>query len=208
MPGGIAGGELGVFDDAGARDQVEQGGVGEPLGGELVGRDLAVDQRDGRAIGQAMVGRLAGLGRHFSGSLPMISTAVRNVAISIVADPRRVADLAAEVERRGDGRLAVVLGGHELDRGLGQHPVAGGRAAELRQRERAGDLLEEPHLALEQRGRAGHAVGGQQRGENGVARGERERAAFPHRELAGAGQPQGGAGRARRSPARARSARA
>ena len=30
--GGIAGGELRVLDHAGARDQVEQGGVGEPLG--------------------------------------------------------------------------------------------------------------------------------------------------------------------------------
>ena len=57
---GIAGCELGVFDDAGTRDQVEQGGVAQPLGRELLGRDLAVDQRDGRAVGQAVVGCLAG----------------------------------------------------------------------------------------------------------------------------------------------------
>ena len=35
---GIAGGELRVFDDASARDQVEQGGVAQPLGGELARR--------------------------------------------------------------------------------------------------------------------------------------------------------------------------
>ena len=59
-----------------------------------------------------------------------------------------------------------------------------------------GDLLEEPHLALEERGGAGHAVGGEQRGEDAVARGEGEGTALPHRQLAGAGEPQGGAGRA------------
>ena len=37
---------------------------------------------------------------------------------------------------------------------------------------------------------------GQQRGEDAVARREGEGAALPHRELAGPGQPQGGAGRA------------
>ena len=33
MPGGIAGGELRVFDDRGARDEVEQGGVGAGVRG-------------------------------------------------------------------------------------------------------------------------------------------------------------------------------
>ena len=67
--GGIAGGQVGVLDDGRPRDEVEQGGVGQPLGGELGGRDLAVDQGDGRAVGQAVVGRLAGLGPPLLGVL-------------------------------------------------------------------------------------------------------------------------------------------
>ncbi len=56
---GIAGGQRRVLDHGRPRDEVEQGGVGEPLGGELRGRDLAVDERDGRAVGEAVIGRLA-----------------------------------------------------------------------------------------------------------------------------------------------------
>ena len=83
----------------------------------------------------------------------MISTAVRNVAISISRIRVRVADLRAQVERRGDGRLAVVFGGHELDRGLGEHPVAGGRPAELGERERARRLAGRNPSRLRRAGR-------------------------------------------------------
>ena len=89
-------------------------------------------QRDGRAIRQAMVGGLAGLGAPFLGVLADDLDGRAERGDLEVADALRVADLTAQVERRGDGRLAVVFGGHELDRGLRQHPVAVGGSTELR----------------------------------------------------------------------------
>ena len=117
-----------------------------------------------------MVGGLAGLGPPFLGILADDLDGRAEGRDLDLADSRRVADLAAQVERRGDRRLAVILGRYELDRGLREHPVVGGWAAELGEREWAGDLLEEAHLALEERSGAGHAVGGEQGREDAVPR--------------------------------------
>ena len=101
-------------------------GSAQAFGGELLGRDLAVDEGDGRAVGKAVVGRLAGLRAPLLGVLADDLDGRAEGGDLDRADARRVADLAAQLEGRGDRRLAVILGGHELDRGLRQHPVAGG----------------------------------------------------------------------------------
>jgi hypothetical protein len=150
------------------------------LGAELGGGDIAIDERDGRAIRQAMVGRFACLGAPLLGVLANdLDGGLERLDVDRT-HALWIADAFAQIECGGDGRLAVVFRGPELDGGLRQHPVARGRAPELLQADWSGDLLAEAHVALEEWGWAGEAFPGQKRSEDPVARGVRKRASLPH----------------------------
>ena len=170
--------------------------VMQAFGSELGGRDLAVHEGNHGAVGKAVVGRLAGSGTPLLGVLGDDFDGRAESGDLDGPDPPGVADLATKLEGRGDRRLAVILGRDELDRGLRQHPIGGQRPSQLGQIERAGNLLDEPHLAFEERRGAGHPQGGELGGEDAVAGGEGESAALPHREFPGACEPQCRAGRA------------
>ena len=117
-----------------------------------------------------MVGRFAGLGPPFLGILADDLDRDTEGGDLDRLDVREVFDLRPQRERRRDGRLAMILGRDELDRGFRQHPVRGGRSAQLGQRKWSGDLLNKPHLALEEGGGPGHALGGEQGREQRVSR--------------------------------------
>ena len=89
-----------------------------------------------------MVGRLAGSGPPLLGVLGDDLDGRAEGGDLDRPDPPGVADLGTKLEGRGDGRLAVILGRDELDRGLRAASSRRRRPAELGQIERAGDLLE------------------------------------------------------------------
>jgi hypothetical protein len=87
---------------------------GEAFRIELWQRDVAVEQGDGGAVGQAVVGRLARLRRHASAYLPMMLYDASKVWMSMPG-PSTVADFLAQLQGRVDGALRVILGRPELD---------------------------------------------------------------------------------------------
>ncbi len=89
----------------------------------------------------------------------------------------------------------MVFGRPELDVSFGDH-VRTARSAQLGHGKGAGQEFHETEIALEDRGRARQAFGGQQGGKDAIAGGVGEGAAFPHAQLPGARLPQGGVGHA------------
>jgi hypothetical protein len=185
--GRIALAQLGILSHLDAGDEVEKSRIRDPLLGELREPDLAILECHGNAVGQAVVGGLAGPGAPLLGIGDDLDRGVEGLDPHAL-DGAGVADLLADPKRGIDGALRVVLGRPVLEVGAGEHVVGAPPSTETRDVELAvRHLREEAHLALEDRRRTRHPLCGEKRRQDAVARGVGEGRSLPHRELAGAG---------------------
>ena len=101
-------------------------------------------------------------------------------------DLRRITDLRAQLQRRRDGALRVILGGPELDARPQNHEVA-----PVLHRERlSSHELFKTKLTLENRRRSAHPLASQQRREDPASCGMRDGTCLPMRKLPDARLPQ------------------
>jgi hypothetical protein len=190
-PAGVLGreasGEVGRGPHGDAPQQRLHVGGGDPLGEELLGQHLAVEQGDGEQVRERVVGLLLGAYLRLHALLAAADDVVGDLE-DLQLDPLHLGGiervLPTQIEQRLERRLGVDLCIEALQERAHDPLQVLALPGDL---ERPHDRLLEALVPLEHLARAGDAAPGEQNGVDGAERGRRVGEALPVRERAGTG---------------------